>query len=110
VRADLGKAVLTGAHLEGAVLSAARLVASHLEHATLTGATLDGADVRNACLYRTTFAGADLRTAQFSQQRAMLDGARWAQAVVQSDTLPFTPAELFRHQVEVRDGVRVVAR
>lgn len=103
VRADLTDAVMTGAQLDKASMSEARLVGAHLEHATITNASLAGANVRNACLFGTAFAGADLRTAQFSKQRSVLEGARFAQALVLIDTLPFSAAELARQQVEVRD-------
>lgn len=110
VRADLSAAVLTGAKLSHAALNDARLVGSHLEHAQLTGAVLAGANVKNACLFGTAFQGADLRGAEFSKQRAVLEGARWAQAVVLPDTLPFNASELARAQVQVRVAVELAAK
>lgn len=110
VGADLSAAVLTGAKLDRATLTDARMVGSHLEHAVLTGALLNGANVKNACLFGTAFQGADLRGAAFSKQRSVLEGARWAQAVVLADTLPFNASELARAQVEVRDSMKLVVR
>ncbi|MFO0595892.1 MAG: pentapeptide repeat-containing protein [Myxococcaceae bacterium] len=108
--ADLTGAVLTGARLDRALFSQARLVGAHLEYATLTGASLSNADVRNACLYRASFQGADLRAAQFSRTRSLVSNARWSQAVVLSDTLPFDAAELAREQLDVRPAELIVAR
>ncbi|MBL8917220.1 MAG: pentapeptide repeat-containing protein [Archangium sp.] len=108
--ADLSAAVLTGAKLDRATLTDARLVGSHLEHAVLTGALMNGANVKNACLFGTAFQGADLRGAAFSKQRSVLEGARWAQAVVLADTLPFNASELARAQIEVRASMTLVVR
>jgi len=99
--ADLSRAVLSGAKLERASLAGARLVSAHLEHAVLTSATLSGADLRNACLFRAGFEGADLRTAQFSHSKAMVEGARWAHALVGVDTLPYDAQELAALEVHV---------
>lgn len=99
--ADLSRAVLSGAKLEHASLAGARLVGAHLEHAVLTSALLVGADLRNACLFRAGFEGADLRTARFSHHRALLEGARFAKALVGVDTLPFDAQELVSLDVAV---------
>lgn len=99
--ADLSKAVLTGAKLNRASLAGARLVGAHLEHAVLTEATVTGADLRNACVFRTSFERADLRTAVFSKSRALVEGARFTQARVSLDTLPFDAQELASLDVQV---------
>lgn len=99
--ADLSKAVLTGAKLEHARFDQSRLFGAHLEHASLADATLGGADLRQACLFRTSFLRADLRHARFSQAKAMLQGARWAQALVEHDTLPYDANELAAIEVQV---------
>lgn len=94
VDANLSDAVLTGAQLERTHFVGSRLVAAHLEYSSWTGAVVEQTDLRNACLYLTHFGGADLRTATFSQQRSMLDGAQFEDAIVTSHTLPYDAAEL----------------
>lgn len=99
--ADLTGAVLNGAHLEHAQLRHTRLVGANLQFVTLSGAVVDESDLRNACLYRTSFEGTDLRTAMFSQQKNLLDGARFNAAIVSSDTLPYSASELSARGVKV---------
>lgn len=110
VGADLTGAVLTGARLDGATLTQARLVKAHLEYAQFTGASLEGADLRNACLYHAVFSGADLRMAVFSKQKCMLEGARWENARVLADTLPFDSNELATRRVTVLGQLAVLVR
>jgi uncharacterized protein YjbI with pentapeptide repeats len=86
-QANLNRAVLTGAKLNGALLDNASLVGAHLEHASLVATDLRGSDLRMACVFRAQFATSDLRGARFSQSKALLQGANWAQAVVDADTV-----------------------
>lgn len=110
VGADLTGAVLTSATLDGAVLTQARLVGAHLDYAQLTGASLAGADLRNAYVHRAVFSGADLRTAVFSKTKCLLGGARWENARVLADTLPFDSNELATRRVTVLGELAALVR
>ncbi len=107
-RANLSHAVLTGAKLTGAKLDLAQLMGAHLEYSTLTSADLRGADLRSACLYRAKFDASDLRGARFSSSKALLQGAHWANAVVDQGTrIPLSAEELAQVHVTVAPVVAI---
>jgi uncharacterized protein YjbI with pentapeptide repeats len=85
--ANLSRAVLTGAKLDSARLDRAVLTQAHLEHAQLAGTDLRGSDLRLACVFHARFTATDLRGTRFSNSKALLYGASFAQVVVDAATV-----------------------
>jgi uncharacterized protein YjbI with pentapeptide repeats len=82
-----GQADLTGAHLEGSVLDAARLPGASFDDASLEGASLEGAWLQGASFYGAHLAGASLYAGNLEGaffNNAHLEGARLDEAHLQA--------------------------